>query len=1112
MRQQEANQFDKGMSLDTNPIAMDNHTLSGALNATMLTMNGNELVLQNDMGNAKVESASLSAGYIPVGMKEYGGIVYVASYNPKTKESQIGSFPSPELNQASTETTEQSHELTSINIGDDGYITQTSVSTLLIDGPLRPGDQFRITSKNIDALKEEVNNNLVEVKIITKGSDGQSIEISGTGKDQIGEFPDYINTKDYITYGKIPGSLYIQEDLILPSYIQTGLTADNIKEGEKEYIKITLTPVAYSSKGTLWSTENPINNEKLSYSYSYTLSGSKLEESTNTIKIEKPKSDDVVLNYTVTPQYEYSEGIIGKIKLLEKTNSISISQIGTGLINFSKFRYYNDTDNQILTVDYDIQAYLGSNHIINEIYLELREYLGNNTFATSTSMVKRMLSTQNYWGSFTEQIPYSSSDDTNSDKSKILAGKVYLCRLCASRSNKTNVDDPTEYKSKWYLLITSAITNEIYMTETDSSMIEIDSLDNQKTINLDWKINWTQNQISDNYTDELPDNTESSYLNTGTPMPLEKPDSNIIAKTTRRTGALFVKYTPKITVNTVDNFFPFKYTAKAFADCDTATYNISDYEKVGNLSTQKLLGSNVEETTIPNKENNVTDTNEVWFNKDYKIYEEADNQRTESITIKTNYCLYSQFFAKLASNGAVEGDQYVQSYETSNCPALVPYITNFPEDSETIMNITGADYYYNESNGTYSDIRPQTWWTLEQWQGDKNSRHRTIGVIYADEDYKNVEDRGALPGQGETNDHGSYTIFDTTSSNAYWKYYSQVTMDYLNNNMRVYPSMFLWQGDAGSSRLRYPEGQTQNYSIPILVGSNNEMYVLGQYQLNLYNTNLLTKMIKCFSNIYIYQDNQYVKYDYYKSSNDFDSYIYTKPYTATITNNLKVTTEFTLNNYNPTNNKYTVDSSEDSTFYLPKFELNFNPDDGSDLVTFTSTISAYDQTAENINYLDAEPSLGNIAIIKYISGGQVQQCIQTLAYKPDLVSKTELIPAHLYYKVTGDGPDAKLVDCNLYNPESISISENKRNVGHQVAIAIYKKYLKQSYSTNNERNMIYINPTGITSVIMNSCNVSIGDNSKNSNLGDIAKSHLLNLQLFEKESGDTPVYTITKYS
>ena len=98
MKQQESNQFDKGMSLDTNPIAMDNHTLSGALNATMITMNGNELVLQNDMGNARVETAYLPDGFVPVGMKEYGGIVYVASYNPISDQSQIGSFPSPERN------------------------------------------------------------------------------------------------------------------------------------------------------------------------------------------------------------------------------------------------------------------------------------------------------------------------------------------------------------------------------------------------------------------------------------------------------------------------------------------------------------------------------------------------------------------------------------------------------------------------------------------------------------------------------------------------------------------------------------------------------------------------------------------------------------------------------------------------------------------------------------------------------------------------------------------------------------------------------------------------------------------------------------------------------
>jgi hypothetical protein len=63
-----------------------NNVLTDALNATITTMNGNENVLQNDMGNARVESAYLPEGYIPIGMKEYGGIIYIASYNPVTQK------------------------------------------------------------------------------------------------------------------------------------------------------------------------------------------------------------------------------------------------------------------------------------------------------------------------------------------------------------------------------------------------------------------------------------------------------------------------------------------------------------------------------------------------------------------------------------------------------------------------------------------------------------------------------------------------------------------------------------------------------------------------------------------------------------------------------------------------------------------------------------------------------------------------------------------------------------------------------------------------------------------------------------------------------------------
>lgn len=94
--EQATNQFNAGLQMDTHPMVQGNDTLTDALNATLITMNGNEVILQNDMGNRRVDNAFLPAGYEPVGIKEYGGIIYIAAYNPITNKSQIGSFPSPE--------------------------------------------------------------------------------------------------------------------------------------------------------------------------------------------------------------------------------------------------------------------------------------------------------------------------------------------------------------------------------------------------------------------------------------------------------------------------------------------------------------------------------------------------------------------------------------------------------------------------------------------------------------------------------------------------------------------------------------------------------------------------------------------------------------------------------------------------------------------------------------------------------------------------------------------------------------------------------------------------------------------------------------------------------
>ena len=97
MKEQAVNTFKGGLMMDVNPMSGDGTTLSNALNATLITHNGNEFMLQNDMGNGRINKVRLDEGYIPVGIKEHGGIIYIASYNPENKNGQIGSFPYPKV-------------------------------------------------------------------------------------------------------------------------------------------------------------------------------------------------------------------------------------------------------------------------------------------------------------------------------------------------------------------------------------------------------------------------------------------------------------------------------------------------------------------------------------------------------------------------------------------------------------------------------------------------------------------------------------------------------------------------------------------------------------------------------------------------------------------------------------------------------------------------------------------------------------------------------------------------------------------------------------------------------------------------------------------------------
>lgn len=159
--------FSGGLVMDLAPDTTPNTVLTSALNATLVTFNGNEMQLQNDMGNGRVETARLPEGYIPVGTCEFGDIIYIVSYNPLTNKSQIGCFPSPERNISSEEIGSAGQTLSSADFQElelnelgelkldssnkpipTGKLKTNSVKKIIYNNKLNPGDKFIIYDKN----------------------------------------------------------------------------------------------------------------------------------------------------------------------------------------------------------------------------------------------------------------------------------------------------------------------------------------------------------------------------------------------------------------------------------------------------------------------------------------------------------------------------------------------------------------------------------------------------------------------------------------------------------------------------------------------------------------------------------------------------------------------------------------------------------------------------------------------------------------------------------------------------------------------------------------------------------------------------------------------------
>lgn len=99
MKKEAISTFNEGLNYDLNVLTTPNNMLTDCVNGTFITFNGDELALQNDSGNTTLRynlgssvnpkwiDVSLSPGFYPIAMKEYGGILYIVSAcNPNSIE------------------------------------------------------------------------------------------------------------------------------------------------------------------------------------------------------------------------------------------------------------------------------------------------------------------------------------------------------------------------------------------------------------------------------------------------------------------------------------------------------------------------------------------------------------------------------------------------------------------------------------------------------------------------------------------------------------------------------------------------------------------------------------------------------------------------------------------------------------------------------------------------------------------------------------------------------------------------------------------------------------------------------------------------------------------
>ena len=388
------NTFEGGIVMDYNVGTVPDNILTDALNATMSTFNGNEQLLQNDMGNAKityrdednnVQYAKLPDGAIPIGAKTFGRIMYIVSVT-KDGIGEIGSFPSPNYDNPKNKLVNKYQPLHVGKINKDGDETGYPLRTEYFRFDLQHPVEINVDNSYDGSINLILTDNKNKPRIINTGfavqEDGTYHIIDRFGKNNTNRHPLYdetafdISTSLYNDTDKIVNFAYLglgtDGKLMVGNYVFYAIACD--KDGNESDIiaESGVVPVFIGTDGDPFSINGGSENMRTDKSVKLRLIGT---DNIKYIKICYTRASSANNENLITSAYKIDDVFYVEddktdifITGFENTQQITTNDINVQYFNADKVK------SQAMVSNILFQANLTQENQENKEYEKLKNY------------------------------------------------------------------------------------------------------------------------------------------------------------------------------------------------------------------------------------------------------------------------------------------------------------------------------------------------------------------------------------------------------------------------------------------------------------------------------------------------------------------------------------------------------------------------------------------------------------------------------------------------------------------------------------------------------------------------------------------------------------------